>query len=96
MNGRLLELALKKQRLQLKSEAQRAEWLACAAAFEPVCAGVDRVREAGGWLRRHPELLVAGVVALLVARPRAVFRWLRRSFVALRLVRRLSGWLAAA
>jgi len=94
MNGQLLALALKKQRLQLNSEAQRAEWVACAAAVKPLCAGVDRLREAGGWLRRHPELLVGGVVVLAVARPRTVFRWLRRSFVAFRFVRRLNGWLA--
>jgi len=94
MNDRLIDLALKKQRLQLKSEALRAEWIVCAGALRPLCGGADRVRLAGAWLRRHPEAVAAGAVALAVARPRAVFRWLRRSFFAVRLWRRVRGWLA--
>jgi hypothetical protein len=94
VNQKLIELALKKQRLQLKSAALRDDWVSCASALKPLCTGADRVRDAAVWLRRHPELLVAGAVALLVARPRAVFRWARRSISVVRLWRRLRGWLS--
>jgi hypothetical protein len=84
-----IELALKKQRLLLKSAALREDWVGYASALKPPCAGADRVRAAGGWLLRHPALLVAGGVAVLVARPRAVFRWVRRAASVFLLWRRL-------
>jgi YqjK-like protein len=84
-----IELALKKQRLQLKSAELRDQWTACAATLKPLCAGADRVRDVGAWLRRHPELPVAAGVALVVARPRALFRWLRRGVSVLLVWRRL-------
>lgn len=93
MSPRLIDLALKKQRLQLKSAALRAEWVTCASVLKPLCAGADRVRDAGTWLGRHPGLLVGVGVALLVARPRMVFRWLRRSVVVFGVWQRVRGWL---
>jgi hypothetical protein len=94
MNPDLIDLALKKQRLQLKSAALRDEWVVCTAALKPLCAGADRVRDAGAWLRRHPQVLVAVAVALVVARPRAVFRWLRRAVSTIGLWHRLRNWLS--
>lgn len=79
MSASAVELALKKQRLQLKSAELRDQWIACAGVMKPLCAGADRVRSAGAWLRRHPELPVALIAALVVARPRLLFRWLRRA-----------------
>jgi YqjK-like protein len=83
MAASAIELALKKQRLQLKSAELRDQWSACAATLKPLYAGADRIRDAGVWLRRHPELLVAIGAALVVARPRMLFRWLRRAVSAL-------------
>jgi hypothetical protein len=88
-----LELALKKQRLQIKSDALREQWSRHVAGLEPAFFTGDRVAEGVRWVRRHPPALVAGVVALLVARPRSVLRWVRRSLVAWRSWRRLRGWL---
>jgi hypothetical protein len=98
MSASAIELALRKQRLLFRSVELRERWAADAAAFKPLCAGVDRVRDAGVWLRRHPELVAGIAVALLVARPRAAFRWLRRSVSVLLFWRRLrkrlaTGWL---
>jgi hypothetical protein len=90
-----IELALKKQRLQMKSAELRNRWAACAAGVKPLCAGVDRVREAAGWLRRYRGWLVAAAVGLAVARPRAAFRWLRRTASVWLLWRRLRKRLAA-
>jgi hypothetical protein len=96
MSAGLIELALKKQRLQLKSEALRERWAAQALALQPVCRAGDGVRKVVAWTRRHPQALVAGSVALLVARPRAVIRWGRRTVLAWRSWRRLRGWLNAS
>lgn len=95
MSPQLIDLALEKQRLLLKSAALRSEWADHASALKPICAGADRLRDAGAWLGRHPGLVVGSAVALLVARPKMVFRWLRRSLFALGLWRRARGWLTS-
>lgn len=87
MNRRLLELALEKQRLVLRSEDLRGKFSAAAAVWQPACAGVDRLRQAADWLRRRPSLLVGLGVALLVARPRAVLRLAGRAWVVWRTLR---------
>lgn len=88
----MLELALRKQRLQLQSATQRDALVGAAAGLAPLLTAADKVREGARWLGRHPELLAGGMVALLVARPRTVFRWVRRSFFAWQAWRRVSQW----
>lgn len=81
MTSTTLELALKKQRLQIASEGLRAEFGLCAAGLAPAFAGADCAVEGTRWLRRHPQLVVAAAVALLVVRPKRAWRWARRAFV---------------
>ena len=95
MNPRLLELALKKQRLQIRSAALRTDFAAYAAAWQPAFALADKGQAAWLWLRRHPALPVAALVALLVARPRALLRWARRGFFAWQTFGKLREMLAA-
>jgi hypothetical protein len=95
MNSRQIELALSKQRLQLKSAALRDEFAAHAVVFAPLFAAGDKVHDGARWLRRNPEVAVAAGVALLVARPRSLFRWARRSVVAWQAWSRLNAWLDA-
>lgn len=95
MNSRQIELALRKQRLQLKSAILRDEFAAHATALSPLFAAGDKVHDGALWLRRNPEIAVAAGVALLVARPRTLFRWARRSVVAWQAWSQLSAWLDA-
>lgn len=90
----MLELALRKQRLQLQSAAQREALVAAAVGIAPLFVAVDAVRDGVRWLKRHPEWLVGGLVALVVAKPRAVARWARRAFFAWQAWRRVSRWRA--
>lgn len=94
MNPRLLELALKKQRLQFKSDALREQWCNHARGLAPTFAAADQVREGFGWLRRHPEVAVGVGVAVAVGKPRFVWRWLRRGAVAWQFWRNGQRWLA--
>jgi hypothetical protein len=94
MNADGLALALKKQRLQLKSATLREQWIGHAAGFQPLCNGVDRVGDGVRWLRGHPQALIATGVALLVARPRVMLRWARRGFVAWQAWRKGKDWLS--
>jgi hypothetical protein len=88
-----LELALRKQRLQMHSALLRDQWVLHAGALKPLFGGADRAREGADWLRRHPGALVAGAVALAVMRPRGMFRWARRAFAAWQLWRQSGRWL---
>jgi hypothetical protein len=94
MNSRQFELALKRRRLQFKSDLLREEWIAHARGLTPVFGAADQVRAGYTWLRRHPELVVGTGVALAVVRPRAVWRWVRRGIVAWQFWRKGQQWLA--
>ncbi len=94
MSPALVELALRKQRLQFKSAALRQDFARQAASLAPIFGAADRVRDGARWLRQHPQAVVAAAVAILVARPRVVFRWLRRGFFAWQGFVRARHWLA--
>jgi hypothetical protein len=89
-----IELALKKQRLQLRSAVLRAQMRDQGRALAPVFQAADKVGNAINWLRWHPEVSVVAVVAVVVARPRRAFRWARRAFFAWQVWRRLQNWQA--
>ena len=92
MSPSVIELALQKQRLQLKSAEQRGALMAAVAQLAPAFAVVDGVQDGFRWLRRHPEWLVGGIVTLLVVRPGAVLRLAERGFFAWQIWRKFSEW----
>lgn len=94
MNARLLDLALRKQRLQFKSDALREQWRQHAQGLAPAFGVADQVRAGADWLGRHPEVLLGAGVAIAVARPRALWRWMRRGAIAWQFWRNGQRWLA--
>lgn len=99
MNGtdsRMLRLALKKQRLQIASDDLRARFGDNARGLAPVFGAVDTARDGVAWIRQRPEIPVAVLVVLLVARPRVVWRWSRRAFVAWQTWRRTRRYIESA
>ncbi len=93
MNSATLELALKKQRLQIASAGLRDEFGRCAAGLAPVFSGADCVVEGARWARRNPQIVAAATVALIVARPKRAWRWARRAFFGWQAWRKLSDFL---
>lgn len=93
MNDRLLELALKKQRLQFRSEALRRQWRAHANELTPILAVTDRIHAGYGWLRNHPEVVVSAGLAIAVARPKLTWRWLMRGTTVWQFWRNGRRWL---
>lgn len=81
MSAAALELALKKQRLQIAGDDLRADFGRYASGLRPIFNGADTAVEGVRWLRRNPEVIVATVVALAVIRPKRAWRWARRAFV---------------
>ncbi|MDY0014259.1 MAG: YqjK-like family protein [Rhodocyclaceae bacterium] len=88
MNPAIVELALRKQRLQLRSEAQRTVLLEGLAVADGVLGRVDRLRDGAHWLKTHAPAVTTFAAVLLLMRPRFTLRWLRRGFVGYQLFRR--------
>lgn len=84
-----VELALRKQRLQLQAAAQRVMILQALEAASPAFGAAERIGSGWHWAKAHPEWLAGIGAVLLVARPRLVFRWARRGFLVWRTLRRL-------
>lgn len=93
MSGAALELALRKQRLQIAGDGLRRDVARHAAGLTPVFTGADVAVEVVGCLRRHPEIMVAAGVALVVARPARAWRWGRRAYVGWQAWRRWRNFL---
>lgn len=91
MNPKLVEFALRKQRLQIETGHQRADLVRRLAGLESTLDTVDSVRDQLAWARRHAPLLSGGALLLLVSRPRLLLRLARRSWVGWLLWRRLRG-----
>ncbi|NJD34537.1 MAG: hypothetical protein FIA96_06835 [Betaproteobacteria bacterium] len=81
MSSTRLELALKKQRLQIASERLRGDFGDCASGLMPVFVAGDMAVAGAHWVRRNKELVVAVAVALIVVHPRSAFGWARRAFI---------------
>lgn len=91
MNPKIVELALKKQRLQLQAAAQRVRIMHALESAAPAFGVAEKFRSGWRWAKDHPEWLIGIGIALLVARPRFFFRWANRSFFIWRSLRRLRG-----
>ena len=91
MNPKNVELALKRQRLQLQAAAQRIMIMQALESAAPAFGAAEKVRSGLRWAKAHPEWLAGIGVAFLVARPRAFFRWAKRGFFIWRSLRRLHG-----
>ena len=91
MNEKLLRLAQRRECLVAQAAAQRR---ALAENIEPWRQPLVRVDQGLAVLRairRHPVWLVAGGGLLALLRPARVGKWLRRGWVAWRLLRDLRG-----
>lgn len=87
MESSALELALKKQRLQIAGEGLRSDFARHATGLMPLFVGADMAVVGAQWVRRNPQLVVAAGVALLVIRPRSAIGWARRAFIGWRIWR---------
>jgi hypothetical protein len=99
MDDRLIELYVQRGRLRERIAVQRGQLARDLAPLGSALQTVDRaralVRQAQVWLSTHPAVVTAVVVALVVWRPRAVFRALRWGYAAWRRWAGLRRWAAA-
>ncbi len=90
------DLALRQQRLLMRSEILRAALVQESVVLEAPLAAADQVRAAANWLYSKRDWIVGGVVVLLVVRPRRAWRVVRWGWWLWRSARRALPWLAAA
>lgn len=99
MNPTLLELALKKQRLQLRAETERQQMRQHLAALDLALDGADRLHQRISdtlhWLRDRAPLLSAALLLVLVSRPRRTLRLARHLWSGWRLLGRKRGIVAS-
>ncbi|MBL8459424.1 YqjK family protein [Zoogloea sp.] len=88
MKPELVELALRKQRLQARCGAQREALIHHAQAFTPLFRGVDRVVNGVLWARDKAPILSGLAIVVVLVRPRAALRWARRAWMGWQLLRR--------
>lgn len=91
MNPRLMELALRKQRLQITATHQRADIARFAAGLQPSFDNIDHIRGMARWAREHAPLLSGAALLVAVARPRLAWRVVQRGWVAWLFYRRFRG-----
>jgi len=77
-----LELALKKQRLVLRSTSLRQSLAADSQPLDPVFAAADKVVDGVHWLQERPVVVAAAAALVVLLKPRTVLRWGRRGFLA--------------
>ena len=93
MNSQQIELVLRKQRLLQKSAVLRAEFAGHVVGVTPLLTAADRVCAGARWLGARPYLVVLATTVLVIAKPRAVWRWAKRGFVLWRVWNRARGFL---
>ncbi|MCB1900573.1 YqjK-like family protein [Cognatazoarcus halotolerans] len=95
MSPELVELALHKQRLQIRAGMQREDMAGRLGGIGDALDQVDRLRDGANWLRDNAPIVTTLAIGLLVLKPRATVRWLRRGVIGWQLYRRARSALAA-
>lgn len=100
MDERQIELYVQRGRLRERISVQRRQLARELAPLSNALQTVDRThekfRQAQVWLARHPAIVAAAGVALLVWRPRSAFRAVRWSYSGWRRWVRLKQWFGLA
>lgn len=85
------QLTERRERLIAEAAAQRATLARCIEPWRAPLAVADKGVSALHFLKQHPALLAGGGILLAALRPVRVVRWLRRGWVAWRVLRGLRG-----
>lgn len=80
--SRDIELALRKQRLVMRSDTLREAIAADTAPLLPLFTASDKVVDGFHWLKARPGVVAGIAVVAAVLRPKTIFRWGRRGLFA--------------
>lgn len=91
MDSRHVELALRKQRLQLRAETQRADIGRRLAGIDGALDRVDSLRDQLAWAKDKVPVLSVALLVVLAAKPRLTLRLAKRAWVGWLVVRQMRG-----
>ena len=79
MDSRQVELALRKQKLQLRAEAQRADITDRLAGIDGALDRIDSLRDHLAWAKDKIPVLLVALIVVLAAKPRLTLRLAKRA-----------------
>lgn len=99
MNQRLIDISLRRGRLIERIASQRdrltLQMQPIGSALHTADRAAVAVRTGSNYLQRHPGQVVAAIALLGIMKPRRVWRWARRGFIAWQTWRGLRAQLTA-
>ena len=91
MDSRHIEFALRKQKLQLRAEAQRTDIAQRLAGIDGALDRVDSLRDNLAWAKDKIPVLSIALLVVLAAKPRLTLRLAKRAWVGWLLMRQVRG-----
>ncbi|MBV2262320.1 MAG: YqjK-like family protein [Thauera sp.] len=91
MDSRQIDLALRKQKLQMRADAQRTDLTRRLAGIDGALDRVDALRDHLAWAKDKVPVLSVALLVVLAARPRFTLRLAKRAWVGWLLVRQARG-----
>ena len=91
MDSRQIDLALRKQRLQMRADAQRTDLTRRLAGIDGALDRVDSLRDNLAWAKDKIPLLSVALLVVLAAKPKLTLRLAKRAWVGWLLVRQALG-----
>ena len=91
MNPRQIDLALRKQKLQMRADAQRTDLTRRLAGIDGALDRVDSLRDHLAWAKDKIPVLSVALIVVLAAKPKLTLRLAKRAWVGWLLVRLARG-----
>ncbi len=91
MDPRQIDLALRKQKLQMRADAQRTDITRRLAGIDGALDRVDSLRDNLAWAKDKIPVLSVALLVVLAAKPRLTLRLGKRAWVGWLLVRQARG-----
>ena len=91
MDSRQIDLALRKQKLQMQAAAQRTDLTRRLAGIDGTLDRLDSVRDNLAWAKDKIPLLSLALLVVLAAKPKLTLRLAKRAWVGWLLVRQARG-----
>lgn len=91
MDPRQIDLALRKQKLQMRADAQRTDITRRLAGIDGALDRVDSLRDNLAWAKDKIPLLSVALLVVLAAKPKLTLRLAKRAWVGWLLVRQARG-----
>ena len=91
MDPRQIDLALRKQKLQMRVDAQRTDITRRLAGIDGALDRVDSLRDHLAWAKDKIPVLSVALIVVLAAKPKLTLRLAKRAWVGWLLVRQVRG-----